>query len=471
MTKLAIDGGPKEISDAFKFPGWPIVNDEDIAAFTRVINKKDFYGKYNDEVVQLEKEYSEYAGTKYCLALNSGTAALHASIAGVGIEPGDEVLVPSLTFLASATSVLHHNAIPIFVDIDTETFNIDPDKIEKSITEKTKAIMPVDYHGLPADYDKIYKIAKKHNLVVIEDGSQAAGAEYQGKKVGSLGDICGMSIMPLKALPGGGDGGLICTNNETYRDLADMIRMFGEVLSKGQDREYNAYTMGWNYRISPFTAAMARSQLKRLNDNMEARREKAAYISKALGEIPGIIPPYVPNDRSHSYYIYYLKLDPEAAGLDISPGRFRQAIQDILRAEGVPVNISQRTPIPGQALFQVKRGYGKGCPWSCKYGRDISYDIKDYPQTLDVLERSLALDVGFIHPLTSRDVQKKLLNAFYKVFDNLEAVLKYARNIDYKSPWETFSELPPLVQASEYVSESLGASFINRKGITTYTNG
>lgn len=459
MSKLAINGAPKAIGADFRLPDWPIVNSEDIAAFQRVIDRRDFWGKENEEVVSLEKEYSEYTGMKYCLALNSGTAALHACVAGIGIEPGDEVLVPALTFLASATAVLHHNAIPVFVDIDPRSFNIDPTKIEEKITNRTKAIMAVDYQGLPADYDEICSIARKHNLVVVEDGSQAAGAEYKGKKVGSLGDISGSSIMPLKCLPGGGEGGVLLTNNELYRDLADMIRMFGEIVSKNKEREYNAYTMGWNYRISPFSAAMTRSQLKRLDTYMKARREKAAYISRGLAEIPGIVPPYVPKDRTHSYYIYYFKVDPEAAGLGISPGRFRQALQDILRAEGIPIKLSQRTPIPGQALFQTKRGYGKGCPWTCGYGRDVSYKIEDYPQTLDVLERSLGLDVRFINPLTPAETQDKLLNAFHKVFDNLDDVVSYAKKLDYSHPWETLSTFPPKEQIVEYVAENLDQRF------------
>jgi len=459
MSKLAIYSGSKAILEDLKFPEWPIVTEEDTVAIQRVVDRRDFWGKENKEVIALEKEYSEYTGMKYCLALNSGTAALHACIAGIGIEPGDEVLVPALTFLASATAVLHHNAIPVFVDIDARTFNINPNEIEEKITDRTRAIMAVDYQGLSADYDEIYSIAHKHNLVVIEDGSQAAGAEYKGKKVGSLGDISGQSIMPLKSLPGGGEGGLLLTNNEVYRDLADMVRMFGEIISKEKEREYNAYTMGWNYRICPFSAAMARSQLKRLDKYMQARREKANYISSALSEISGIIPPYVPDGRTHSYYIYYFEVDPEAAGLDISTGRFRQALQDILRAEGVPVKLSQRTPIPGQALFQVKRGYGKGCPWTCPHAHNVSYRIEDYPQTLRVLEGSLALDVGFIHPLTLTEMQDKLLNAFYKVFDNLDEVVSYARKLDYSPPWEKLSQLPPKEQIVEYVAENLNKRF------------
>jgi len=460
MSKLAIHGGPKALPENLKLPEeWPIVTQEDIVAIQRVVDRRNFWGKYNEEVIGLEKEYSEYAGMKYCLALNSGTASLHACIAGIGIEPGDEVLVPALTFLASATAVLHHNAIPVFVDIDPRTFNIDPDRIEEKITGHTKAIMAVDYHGLPADYDEIHAIARKHNLVVIEDGSQAAGAEYKGKKVGSLGDISGSSIMPLKPFPGGGEGGLLLTNNEGYRDLADMVRMFGEIIREGEERKYNAYTMGWNYRICPFSAAMARSQLERLDKYMQARRQRAKYISKALGEIPGIIPPYAPDDRSHSYYIYYFKVDPEAAGLDIPVGRFRQALQDILRAEGALVKISQSIPIPGQVLFQVKRGYGKGCPWTCPHSRNVSYKIEDYPQTLNVLEKSLALDVRFIHPLTPVESQDKLLDAFYKVFDNLDGVISYAEKMDYSPPWTKISLLSPLAQTAEFVTETLDKTF------------
>ena len=459
MDKLAINGGNRAIPQDIQLYDWPIVTDEDIASFQRVIDSRDFWGKENPEVVAIEKEYAEYTGMKYCLAMNSGTAAMHACVAGIGVGPGDEVLVPALTFLASATAVLHHNAIPVFVDINSKTFNIDPLKIAQKITDRTKAIMAVDYHGLPADYEEIRAIAKKHRLIVIEDGAQAGGATYKGKKVGTLGDVCGASIMPLKPFPSGGEGGLFTTNDENYRDLADMVRMFGEIVSKGSEREYNAYTMGWNYRINPFSAAMARSQLKRLDEYLNIRRKKVAYISKGLSEIKGIIPPYVPKDRTHSYYIYYFKLDPQTAGLDIPAGRFRQALQDILRAEGVPVKISQRTPIPGQSLFQLKKGYGKGCPWTCKYGRDVSYKIEDYPVTLDVLDRSLALDVRFFNPLTSQNIQDRLLDAFRKVFGRLDDVVSYAKKIEYVPLWETVTKLPPKEQIVEYVADNLDRRF------------
>lgn len=461
MRKLAINGGDRAVPRELELGDWPILTGDDERAILRVFRSGALWGKEHQEVVGWEREYAEYAGTRYCLALNSGTAALHASIAGIGTEPGDEVIVPALTFLASATAVLHHNAIPVFVDIDPGTFNIDPARIEEKITDRTRAIMAVDYHGLPADYDAVFPIAKKHNLVVIEDGAQAGGAQYKGKKVGSLGDICAASTMPLKPIPGGGDGGVLTTDNETYRDLADMVRMFGEVVSADQERQYNAYTMGWNYRISPFSAAMARSQLTRTDRYLGERREKAAFLSKQLAELPGLTPPLVPEGSTHSYYIYYFKLDPQAAGLDMEPGRFRQAVQDILRAEGVYVKLSQRTPIPGQALFQIKRGFGKGYPW--KLGRDVPYRIEDYPVTMDVLDRSLALDVRYMNPLTDRGVMDTVLDAFRKVWENLDQVEAYARSLDYRPIWTTISRLPPKEQIVEYVSENLDHQFQERR--------
>jgi dTDP-4-amino-4,6-dideoxygalactose transaminase len=461
MSKLAINGGDRAIPREPELGDWPILTGEDEQAVLRVFRSGSLWGKEHQEVVAWEQEYARYAGTRYCLALNSGTAALHASIAGIGTEPGDEVIVPALTFLASATAVLHHNAVPVFADIDPDTFNIDPARIEEKITGRTRAIMAVDYHGLPADYDAISSVAKKHDLVVIEDGAQAGGAQYKGKKMGSLGDICTASTMPLKPIPAGGDSGVLTTDNETYRDLADMVRMFGEVVSKDQERQYNAYTMGWNYRISPFAAAMARSQLTRTDRYLGERREKASYISARLAELPGIAPPLVPEGSTHSYYIYYFKLDPRAAGLDMEPGRFRQAVQDILRAEGVYVKLSQRTPIPGQALFQIKRGFGKGYPW--KLGRDVPYRIEDYPVTLDVLDRSLALDVRYMNPLTDRGVMDVVLDAFRKVWENLDQVEAYARSLDYRPIWTTISTLPPKEQIVEYVAENLDHQFQERR--------
>ncbi|GAF97982.1 unnamed protein product, partial [marine sediment metagenome] len=184
QKKLAIEGGERVIPSKIRLNNWPIITKEDIYSIIEVIKQEDLWGSEAKGVVGLEKEYAEYLNVKYCVALNSGTAALHAAVSAIGIGPGDEVLVPALTFVASATSVLHHQKIPVFVDIDPNTFNIDPNQIEKKISEKTKAIIAVHYQGLPADMDKISTIAQKYGLLVIEDGAQAHGATYRGKKVG-----------------------------------------------------------------------------------------------------------------------------------------------------------------------------------------------------------------------------------------------------------------------------------------------
>ena len=162
------------------------------------------------------------------------------------------------------------------------------------------------------------------------------------------------------------------------------------------------------------------------------------------------MPPFVPEDRTHAYYIYYFKVDPEEAGIDISGGRFRQALHDILRAEGIFVRLSQHTPVPGQSLFQVKSGYGKGCPWTCPHGRDVDYNIEDYPVTLDV---------RFTYPHTSTKTVDKMIDGLRKVFEHLDEVVQYAKGIDYKEPWEGITNLSPVEQHEEYVAEALYLHF------------
>ena len=168
--KLAICGGKKVVPERLKIK-WPVITDEDKKAVNEVLDSGILFGPYSPQVVALQEEFAKYIGTKYCIAMNSGTAALHAAIAAADIGPGDEVITPAFSFLASATCILHHNAIPVFADIDPVTYNIDPKKIEEKITEKTKAIIPVHIHGLPADMDEILAIARKHNLIVIEDAA------------------------------------------------------------------------------------------------------------------------------------------------------------------------------------------------------------------------------------------------------------------------------------------------------------
>jgi len=250
--KLAIQGGAATVPAGLEkssFPteasqgqvcSWPIITEEDITAVTNVLRRGIIWGFHAPEVSALEKEWADYNGVRYCVATNSGTSALHMAVAAGGVEPGDEVITPALSFLASATCILHHNAIPVFVDIDPLTFNIDPEKIKTKITGKTKAVIAVHLHGLCCDMDEINRIAKKHNLAVIEDAAQAHGAAYKGRKAGTLGNMAAFSLQESKNLTCG-EGGLFITDDEDIFERATMVGRFGELVKRGIKRTYIIY--------------------------------------------------------------------------------------------------------------------------------------------------------------------------------------------------------------------------------------
>ena len=427
-AKLAIEGGPRIVPDGLDKP-WPIITQDDIDAVVKVLERGVLWGPMEEEMAGLQTEWAEYVGTKYCLAVNTGTAALHACIAGVGVEVGDEVIIPAFTFWATAQAVVAQNAIPIFVDIEPVNYNIDPKKIEEKISEKTKAIIPVHVHGIPCDMDEINAIAKKHDLKVIEDAAHAHGAVYRGKKAGNLGDMAMFSLNGSKNLSGG-EGGLVTTNDPDFFEKARLTSMFGEKLvPKGNIRPYDAYTMGFNYRGTEMTNAFVRSQLKRLDEYNAKRQENADYLTEELGKIAGVVPPHTLPDRTHVYHIYRIKLDPAAIGYgDIELEDFRWAVQNALFAEGVPVKEWHSFPVPGQKIFQWKNAYGEGCPWECPHARQgIVYDSNDYPETQKMFAASFVL--YNIYPSNGIELMKYYVEAFHKVFDNLD---KIARNPEYQ---------------------------------------
>jgi dTDP-4-amino-4,6-dideoxygalactose transaminase len=417
MSNLAALGAPKTVPDGTIKP-WPWITDEDKKAVMEALDQASPWRYPAPNVQALEKEWAEYVGMKFCLVANSGTAALHMAVAAAGIGPGDEVLVPAFTFLASASCVLHSNGIPIFVDIEPETATIDPSKIEERITDHTKAIMAVDIHGVPADYDAINAIARKHGLAVIEDGAQAHGSIYKGKKVGALGDMAGCSLNGSKNLSALGEGGVFTTDDPKCRELAERVRMFGEVITPGEPRRYNAYMMGWNYRLDELEAAFARSQLRRLDEMTAARQKNCEYLTGRLSQLPGIEPPFTPPDRTHSYFFYVFRVKPQALGLDVPVAQFRDGVHKALVAEGVPVQRWQTVVVPAQSLFQIRDGYGKGCPWSCPFSRPgITYDPAEYPESEKLIEEFLALghSVGGLGPPNGLDLMKLYADAFEKV--------------------------------------------------------
>jgi len=429
-TKLAIEGGPKTVPDGLTKP-WPIITQDDIDAVVRVLKRGILWGPTAPEKEALEKEWAEYVGTRYSLVVNSGTAAIHACLAGVGVEAGDEVIVPAFTFWATAQAALCQNAIPVFVDIDPKTLNIDPNKIEEKITEKTKAIVVVHIHGLPCDMDEINEIAKKYNLAVVEDAAHAHGSTYKGKKAGNLGDMGAFSLNGTKHLPTG-EGGLITTNNPDYFEKARLTSMFGEkIVPKGAIRPYDAYTMGFNYRSTEMSNALTRSLLRRLDEYNRLRIRNCEFLNEELSKIKGVIPPYTSSDRTHTYHLYRVRIDPDALGVNhLKPRELRWAIQNALFAEGVDVKEWHSFPVPGQHIFQRKDAYGKGCPWSCPYARqDIKYDPNDYPETVKMFDTSFC--IYSIYPPNDLELMKYYVEAFHKVFDNLDRIVE---NPAYREP-------------------------------------
>jgi dTDP-4-amino-4,6-dideoxygalactose transaminase len=436
-SALAINGGSRVVPEG-RTRLWPQITDTERAAVLRVLDSRILSGAHAPEIKELEREFAHFTEAKHCLSTNSGTAALHIAVAAAGIGPGDEVITSAFTFLASALAVLHHNAVPVFADIDPVTYNISPAEIERKITPRTRAIMPVHIHGLPADLDEILAIAKKHNLIVIEDAAQAHGATYKGRKVGAIGDMGAFSVQSSKNLSAG-EGGLFVTNSDAFHERANCVRQFGEEAAEsttaGLDplhplddlRDYNSITMGWMYRMTSLTAALARCQLARLDHYNANARANSEYLSGRLRAIDLVTPPSVPADRTSAYHKYRVRLHPERLEAGLDPKRFRGAVVKSLREEGVETVLWQVTPVPSQVLFQEQTGYGKGCPWTC-HKSEVHYRDEKYPVTSQLLDNSIVIGSQSA-PLAGQDIElmHSYADAIEKVFADRDALVRLAR--------------------------------------------
>jgi dTDP-4-amino-4,6-dideoxygalactose transaminase len=426
MPKLAIHGGPPTVPQGLKKP-WPEITAEDREAVLAVLERRILAGVHGPETTALEQEWAEFTGSRYALSFNSGTAALHSALFAAGVGPGDEVITSAFSFSGSFQPILQQNAIPVFVDIDPNTYNIDASRIEAKISDRTKALMPVHIHGLPADMDRVMALAEKHDLIVIEDACQAHGATYQGQIAGTIGAMGCFSLNVTKNLSGG-EGGFLITDDEAVAERAKMMRTFGERVGEEKEkiRPYYSHVIGWNYRTQELPAAFARSQLRRMPHYNAIAQRNGRYLSQELGKIEGLIPPYVPPDRTTIYHKYRIRFDLEALGLTTPTVNLRDRLLEALEAEGVEVTLWHVTPLTSFPIFQkLDEGYGQGCPWSCPfYGREIQYKPEQYPEAIRLLETSLVVN-SEPYPIYIQDMElmEYYVAAFQKVFRSLDELL------------------------------------------------
>jgi perosamine synthetase len=349
---LAIDGGPKVRERAY--PPWPVLGDEDVEAVAAMMRSGRLTQLTGGAVAVFEEAFADCHGVKHCVAMSSGTTAIHAALIALEVGPGDEVIVPAHTFIASATPVLHQGATPVFADIDEGTFCLSADSVGERITERTKAIVAVHLNGHPADMEPLLALAEPRGIAVLEDAAQAHGATHQRRKVGTIGRLGCFSFWEDKIITTGGEGGCVITDDDGLAERLRRIRHHGEgPMEQGGDRTYYHLDLGYNYRMTSMQAATGLVQLGRLEEYLEARRRNAAYLGERLGEIDGIEPPFVAEGVVHSYYKYICRLRPET-GIPIA--EFVRAVA----AEGIPISRRYPTPLPRQPVF---RGIDTGdCP-------------------------------------------------------------------------------------------------------------
>ena len=344
--RLAIDGG--EPVRKQPFPTWPVFGEPERAALIRALDSGNWGKLAGREVVQFEQQFAAYQGAKHGIGVVNGTVALRLALLAGGIEAGDEVIVPPYTFLATASAVVEANAVPVFADVQLDTFNMDPKAVEAAITPRTRAIIVVHFGGLPVDMDAYCDIARRHKLLLIEDAAHAHGTEYRGRRVGAIGDIGTFSFQSSKNLSSG-EGGLLVTNNDELAERCRTIHNCGRI-SGGL--WYEHHTIGGNYRLGEFQGAVLNAQFQRLDEQTKTRDRNGRELAERLASLPGVVPQHRGEDCTrHSYHVFALRLQPDV--LKVS----RERLLAALTAEGIPISTGYGLPLCRQPLF-MNRAFG-----------------------------------------------------------------------------------------------------------------
>lgn len=342
---------------------------------------------------QFEEDFAKYVGAKHAVGVSSCTAGLHVALLAAGIGRGDEVITTPFTFTATANTIVQVGATPVFADIDEKTFNIDPKKVEEKITKKTKAIIPVHYGGLPVDLTALKKIAKKHNLILIEDAAHAAGAYYKNEKIGVLTDMAVFSFHPIKNMSTG-DGGMVTTNNDEFADKLRKLRLHG--MSKDAWKRhtasgswaYDVDVPGFKYNMTDISAAIGIHQLRKLDGFISTRKAYAQIFDDVFRDITEITTPYVPQDQEHIYTLYTVKINTDALKIG------RDEIVDELKKANIGANV-QFIPLHYLSYYKNTYGYKKG----------------DFPNTEKVFDQIISLPLyPGLTPTTMRYIAKTMKN-------------------------------------------------------------
>jgi perosamine synthetase len=391
--ELAINGGTPVRAKLLPY-GRQSVDEQDIQAVVEVL-RSDWLTT-GPKVAEFEEAFAARVGAKYAVSFSSGTAALHGAAFAAGLKPGDEAITTPMTFAATANCVLYQGATPVFADVSDDTLNIDPEQIVKKISPRTRAILPVDYAGHPAELQKIIELARKHGLIVIEDACHALGAEYNGRQVGGITDMTVFSFHPVKHITTG-EGGMVATNDS---QLAETLRRFRNhgISSDARQRQsagqwhYEMVLLGLNYRLPDFACALGIQQLKKLGANLARRREIAAWYTKAFREIPGVIPPTVRSNANPAWHLYPIRIDAERLRAD------RAEIFRALRAENIGVNVHY-IPVHLHPYYRDRFGYKGG----------------EFPVAEEAYSRLISLPM--FHSMTEQDVND-VIRAVTKVAEH-----------------------------------------------------
>jgi perosamine synthetase len=421
--KLALFGGSKIIQTEFK--RYNTIGIEEVQAATKVIESgvlsqflgtwhEDFFG--GPKVKEFERQCEAYFGVKHAVTVNSWTSGLIAAVGAIGIEPGDEIIVTPWTMCATATAILHWNAIPVFADIEPETFNLDPASVEANITPYTKAIIAVDIFGHSADIDSLLELAERHGLKLITDSAQAPGTYYNGKITGTLAHVGGYSLNYHKHIHTG-EGGIIVTNDDVIAERLQLIRNHAEAVvgEKGVTDLRNM--LGHNFRLGEIECAIGIEQLKKLKGIVNVRQHIADKLSQKLSGLTGLRTPIVKPNCTHAYYMYPMVLDVNLLG--VSRARIIQALE----AEGISGLAGGYINLHLLPMYQQKMGYGsKGFPWTSDIcHREVSYQKGICPVAESLHEFTYLGFAMCMHELSDKDIDLIGL-AFKKVWNNMESL-------------------------------------------------